>query len=94
MFIHALDVVQQGRKKILIRTVDTDVVVIGIHLAQKIDCECPWLTFGTGSTFRYLDVTAMAQTIGQNKSTALTAFHALTGFNVTSVFAGKGKRTA
>ena len=36
----------------------------------------------------------MAQTIGQNKSTALTTFHALAGFNVTSVFAGKGQWTA
>ena len=94
MFVHALDVAQQGMKKILIRTLDTDVVVIGIHLAQKINCECPWLSFGTGSTFRYLDITAMSQTICQNKSTALTAFHALTGFNVTSFGAGKSKRTA
>ena len=40
MFVHALDGAQQGMKKILLRTLDTDVVVIGIHMVQKIDCEC------------------------------------------------------
>ena len=60
MFVHASDGAQHGMKKILLRTVDTDVVVISISLAQKIGCECLWLAFGTGTTFRYLDATTMA----------------------------------
>ena len=80
--------------KILLRTVDTDVVVIGISMAQKIGCDCLWFAFGTGTTFRYLDATAMAQALGDAKCGGLPASHALTGCDVTSSFAGKGKRTA
>ena len=44
--------------------------------------------------FRYLDATAMAQAVGDAKCGGLPAFRALTGCDVTSPFAGKGKRTA
>ena len=44
--------------------------------------------------FRYLDATAMAQALGDTKCGGLPAFRALTGCDVTSSFAGKGKRTA
>ena len=80
--------------KILLRTVDTDVVVIGFSMAQKIGCDCLWFAFGTGTTFRYFDATAMAQALGEAECGGLPAFHALTGCDVTSSFAGKGKRTA
>jgi hypothetical protein len=78
MFVHASDGAQRGMKKILIRTVDTDVVVIGISLALMIGCERLWSAFGTGSTYRYLDATAMAHALGEDKCMALPAFHALT----------------
>ena len=44
--------------------------------------------------FRYLDATAMAQALGDAKCGGLPAFRALTGCDVTSSFAGKGKHTA
>ena len=44
--------------------------------------------------FRYLDATAMAQALGDAKCGGLPAFRALTGCDVTSPFAGNGKRTA
>jgi hypothetical protein len=69
-------------------------VVLSISLALKIGCEGLWLTFGTGTTFRYIDATTMDQALGNNKCKALPAFHALTGYDVTSAFAVKGKRTA
>ena len=82
--------------KILLRTVDTYVVVVGISMAQKIGCDCLWFAFGTGTipTFRYLDTTAMAQALDDAKWGGLPAFHALTGCDVTSSLAGKGKHTA
>ena len=96
MFVHATDGAEHGMNKILLRTVDTDVVVIGISMAQKIGCDCLWLAFGTGTSprFRYLDATAMAQAFGDAKCGGVPAFRALTGCDVTSSFAGKGKRTA
>ena len=52
------------------------------------------LVFGTDTTFRYLDATALAQALGDAKCGGLSAFHALTGCDVTSSFSGKGNRTA
>ena len=46
------------------------------------------------TTFRYLDAKGMAQALGDAKWDGLTAFHAFTGYDVTSSFVGKGKRTA
>ena len=80
MFVRATDGAEHGMNKILLRTVDTDVVVIGISMAQKIGCDCLWFAFGTGTipTFRYLDATAMAQALGDAKCGGIPAFHALT----------------
>ena len=64
MFVHATYGAEHGMNKILLRTVDTYVVVLGISMAQKIGCDCIWFAVGTGTNpkFRYLDATAMAQT--------------------------------
>ena len=83
MFVHASDGAEHGMNKILLRTVDTDRVVIDIGMAQKIGCDCLWFALGTGTTFRYLDTTAMAQVIGEDKCGGIPAFHALTGCEVT-----------
>ncbi len=63
-------------------------------MAQKNGCDCIWFAFRTGTTFRYIDATAMAQALGDAKCDGLLAVHALTGCDVTSSFVGKGKRTA
>ena len=52
------------------------------------------MSFGTGKTLRYLDATHMARKLGNDKGDPLPAFHALTGCETTSGFAGRGKRTA
>ena len=97
MFVHATGGADHGMNKILLRTVDTDVIVISIRMAQKIGCDCLWFALGTAtspSTFRYLDATAMAQALGDATCGGLPAFRALTRCDVTSPFAGNGKRTA
>ena len=78
------DGAEHGMNTILLRTVDTYGVVIGISMAQKIGCECVLFAFGTGTTFRYFDATAMAQSLGDAKCGGIPAFHALTGCDVTS----------
>ena len=71
--------------KILLRTADTDVVVLGATYR---------FVFGTGTTFRYIDATYMSQALGKAKCSGLPAFHALTGCDATQLFAGTEKRTA
>ena len=94
MLLHAADGSQQGFKRIVIRTVDTDVVVLAVSLASRIGCENLCVAFGTGKSFRYLNVSAIANMLGTEKCDTLPAFHALTGCDTTSCFASKGKRIA
>ena len=67
IIVHASDGAEHGMNKILLRTVDTDVVAIGISMARKIGCDCLWFACGTGTRFRYLDATAMAQALDDAK---------------------------
>ena len=69
MILHAADGTKQRYKNILIRTVDSDVVVLGF--ANRIECEKLTVTFGIGTSFRYLDVSRMALVLGNRKSLVL-----------------------
>lgn len=41
--VHALDAVQKGYRKLCVRTVDTDVVVLAISMLHRINAEELWL---------------------------------------------------
>ena len=57
MILHVADAIHEGYMKILLRTVDTDVVVLAVAAAAKLstisDLEL-WVAFGTGKRFRYI----------------------------------------
>lgn len=90
MMLHVQHAAQHGHNQILVRTVDTDVVV-----AEKLPVKVQiWLTFGTGKNFRYLAAHKIAVSLGAEKSLALPMFHALTGCDIVSAFVGHGKKTA
>lgn len=84
--------------KILVRTVDTDVVVILIgkfvDLYEINSAADIWVAFGMGRYFRFLSINAMAASLGTARLRSLPFFHALTGCDTTSNFHGKGKRSA
>ena len=63
-----------------------------VSLGEKID-EL-WVAFGMQRRYRYIPVHNIVAELGQAKSAALPAFHALTGCDKTSSFFGNGKRTA
>ena len=46
MFLHALEMSGLGLKKLLIVTVDTDVVVIALYAFWDLDLEKLWIEFG------------------------------------------------
>ena len=52
------------------------------------------VAFGTGKSFRYLNINAISGHIGESRACALPVFHALTGYDTTSAFKGRGKKTA
>ena len=93
MLLHAADAAQTGHSRILIRTVDTDVVVLAVTASQKLSVEI-WLQFGTGKSLRFIPAHDIATGLGPEKSQALPMFHALTGCDTVSAFNGRGKLTA
>ncbi|KAL8585219.1 hypothetical protein ACOMHN_013234 [Nucella lapillus] len=88
MLLHASHTAQHGHHAILIRTIDTDVVVLAVSLAQELQPEDKlWLAFGTGQSFLYLAAHEIAAGLGREKARALPMFHALTGCDTVSSFA-------
>jgi len=84
-----------GHPKILIHTVDTNVVILSVYVAQVLGSEYElWLAFETGKQFRYLPAHEIANTLGPDKAQALPMFHAVTGCDTVSSFVGHDKRKA
>ena len=94
MILHAADAGCKGIRRIMIKTVDTDVVVLAVAHKQQIACDELWIAFGVGNHFRYIAAHELAAALGSEKAKALTVFHAFTGCDTTSSFAGKGKKSA
>ena len=92
---HALDC---GHKNIIVRTSDTDVLVLIIghfhELKEIFSGLRVTVDFGTGKTRKLFDVKRICEKLGRNKSIALPVFHSFTGTDTTSAFREKGKKTA
>ncbi|CAC5403759.1 unnamed protein product [Mytilus coruscus] len=95
MMLHVNAAVADRHKCVMIRIVDTDVVVIAISVLQKIESILElWIAFGVGKNFRYLSIHDIANALGPEKSHGLLFFHAFTGCDQVSSFANKGKKSA
>ena len=94
MVLHLADAAKKGYNKILLRTVDTDVVVLSVAAFAKLEIQELWIAFGTGKNFRYIPIHEIAASLGPAKSQALPIFHAYTGCDTVSSFATKGKKSA
>ena len=95
MLLHVAHAAHHNHNKTLIRTVDTDVVVLAVSVVQCLEPETElWLAFGTGISFRYLAAHTIAHGLGANKARALPMFHSLSGCDTVSSFVGHGKKTA
>ena len=93
MLLHAIHAARQGHNKVVLRTVDTDVLVLTIVQIQSLHLSEVWLEFGAGKHYRVIPVHSIAMTIGPTKASALPFYHALTGCDTTSALAGRGKKT-
>ena len=59
IFLHVADAVQCGFSRIIVRTVDTDVLVLAVSLVHKLQDGVEqsielWVAFGTGANLRYI----------------------------------------
>lgn len=94
ILLHLSDAVQQGYTKAEIRTVDTDVLVLVILSAQRLNIDELWVAFGVGKNYRIFAAHELARSLGRDRCTALPLFHAITGCDTVSFFGGRGKKTA
>jgi hypothetical protein len=86
---------QDTRDSEMIKAIDTDVLVIAIHVFRSlkaIGLEELWLACGTDVNLRWIPVYNLYSRLGQEKTNGLPFFHAFTGCDVVSSFRGKGKR--
>jgi len=82
-------------KKILIRAVDTDVVVLAVALACTLKEEIEvWVSISTGKSFCILAGHEIARAVDPEKAQALPMFDALTSCDTVSCFSGHGQKTA
>jgi len=72
----------------------TDVVVLAVAAVATLDLKELWVSYETGKKHRILTAHLFAKALSPTKSKRLPIFHALTGCDATSFFAGYGKRTA
>ena len=74
MFIHVKHALARGLKKVLIRKVDTDVVVLAIPYAKQLELQELWIAFGVGNHFRYLPIHKITTSLTQQQCEALPFF--------------------
>ena len=99
MFLHVADTVYSGFVRIVVRSVDTDVLVLAVALVQKLQKQTQesiqlWVAFGTGTNLRYVPAHEIASSLGENNALALPAFHAFSVCDIVSCFFGKSKKRA
>ena len=94
IFVHAKDISQKGHRKIMIRTVDTDVVVLAVSAMNQLELEEMWILFGVGKKTRFIPIHELCTTLGPSKCMVLPLFHTITGCDQSSSFAGRSKKTA
>ena len=81
----------------MVRTVDTDVVVLVGHfyfLRDQHPSSDIWVAFGTGKHLCYYHINTICANLGVERSWALPPFHAFTGCDTTSSFFGRSKKSA
>ena len=98
LVVHLVDAVRVRHTNFLVRTVDTDVIVIIIGKFFYLSSLNPslniWVAFGKGKHFSYLHINSICTVLGKDKSLSLPVFHSFIGCDTTSGFFGKGKKIA
>ena len=88
--LHAKHASDQGYTSVIVVSEDTDMFVLLIAFAKEIPASL-YQKRGTSTSVRYMDIRKLRAVLGDKLSQALIAFHAFTGCDTVSAFAGRGK---
>ena len=84
MFLHVSEAVNHGYGRVMVRTVDFDVLVLAIAAVQQLSIDELWIAFGSGKSLRYLPAHEMAGALGPERCIALPFVHAFSGCDTVS----------
>ena len=73
----------------MIRTVDTDVIVLAVNAMSQLQLEEMWILFGVGKKTWFIPSHELCTTLGPSKCIVLPLFHSITGCDQSSSFAGR-----
>ncbi len=94
IFLHVQNMVKLDLQKVMVVSVDSDVVVLAVSVFHEVDMDELWVSYGTGINKKYIPVHEIAASLGPFKARVLPLFHSLTGCDTTSGFKYKGKKSA
>ena len=98
IIVHVRHALEGGAESVLVRTVDTDVVIILVDKFHDLVSYNPrgkiFVAFGVGRYYSVLDINWICSTLGESKSRSLPVFHAFTGCDTTCFFCNVGKLSA
>ncbi len=78
MFVHVRYAVLCGHTSIMLRTVDTDVVILVISIVQDLNIQL-WIGFDEGDKYLILAIHDIVQSLGMDKCKSMTFFHDFAG---------------
>lgn len=93
LFLHATHASENGYRSIVISSEDTDVMILCLGYSMNISCPM-YQKCGTANRTRYIDISKLGNSLGDNVCQGLIGLHAFTGCDTVSAFAGRGKLSA
>ena len=91
LILHAADAVVQGKRRVSVCTVDTDVVVLAATFFSQAKPDEMWIAFSTGKNYRFIPIDDIISSLTPKTCFSLLAFHAFTGCDTVSSFGGREK---
>jgi hypothetical protein len=61
LLMHAKDAANQGHNKVIVCTMDTDVVVLALGMIQQLYLDELWVAFGAGKNLIYISVHGISE---------------------------------
>ena len=93
IFVHVKHAANE-HSRIMIKTIDTDVVCIAISCVKRIpELEDLWVEFESGKTLQFMPILEISNALGIPVCEALPFCHSFSGCDTTSSFTGRGKKT-
>lgn len=87
LVVHLIHSLNHGARKISVRTVDTDIIVILIGQFNNLQQMFPdidlWVTFVAGNNLRHFSINTICDKLGKDKSYSLPVFHVYSGCDTT-----------